>query len=176
LNRPALNLVISESEFLRWYWLKEELISFCRENALVISGSKPELTSRIAAHLSGAKQPDRVSVKRNAKMPEKFTPNTVIEPGWRCGPKLGEYFRQIFGKKFRFNAAIRNYIHTQVGCTLEDAAHCYAASIAPDAPKQEIIPQNQYNRHMREYYEQNPHATREQVLSAWWEKRSKAMA
>ncbi|WP_141898293.1 SAP domain-containing protein [Paramicrobacterium agarici] len=50
--RPALSAALSEQEFRRWYWLKEELQRFARSLGVSASGSKDVLSARIAAHLS----------------------------------------------------------------------------------------------------------------------------
>ncbi|HRX17090.1 MAG TPA: SAP domain-containing protein, partial [Spirochaetota bacterium] len=53
--RPELNLKINPQEFLNYYWLKEELSVFCKQNNLPGSGSKDELTNRIYLFLKTGK-------------------------------------------------------------------------------------------------------------------------
>jgi hypothetical protein len=171
MSRPALNHKLSAEDFQRWYWLKEELYKYCRENKLSGVGSKPDLTQRIIAHLKGEDAPPVTKIAKKGAMPVTFELSTVIGNGWKCNPSLGQFFRLHCGASFRFNAAMRNFIHTQVGSTLWQAVRCYEASVAPGAPRQEIIPQNEYNRHTREFYKTNPMATRGEVLAAWWQKR-----
>jgi SAP domain-containing new25/Domain of unknown function (DUF6434) len=172
MRRPALNQKLSAADFQRWYWLKEELSEYCRVNNLSRSGSKPDIAQRIIAHLSGEKLPPPSKVKKRGDMPSSFKLGDVIGQGWKCNPSLGAFFRKHCGAGFRFNAAIRNFIHTHAGSTLQQAVECYKESVAPGAPKQEIIPQNEYNRHTREFYQTHPKATRGQVLEAWWAKRN----
>ena len=43
-KRPDLNKDMSEETFLSYYYLKEELVNFCKENNLPASGGKIELT------------------------------------------------------------------------------------------------------------------------------------
>jgi hypothetical protein len=172
VKRPVLRTIGSAEEFQRWYWLKEELYDFCRFKSLPTSGSKPDLAKRIVAHLSGSVPSPVIKAVRAGAMPTSFELGTVIGPGWRCSPILGGFLRLHCGKGFRFNAAMRHFIHTEVGSTLEQAVLRYKASVAIDAPKQEIIPQNEYNRHTREFYQVNPNATRAQALQSWWAKRN----
>jgi SAP domain-containing new25/Domain of unknown function (DUF6434) len=172
VKRPSLNQSLSAAEFMRWYWLKEELYEFCRVHELPRSGSKPDLTQQIVAYLSGLDPPTVRRVVRTGAMPIAFTLKTIIGVGWRCNPSLGRFFREQCGVGFRFNAAIRDFIHSRAGCSLEEAVSCYRASVAKGAPKQEIIASNEYNRHTREFYERNPKAKREEVLAAWWKKRN----
>ena len=172
--RPLLNTKLSEEEFLRWYWLKDELIDFCRLSKLQTAGQKPVLTERIAAFLGSREIPHHSPTIRNGVMPREFSLNTTISFGWRCSPALGAFFKQQCGPGFRFNAAMRNFIHSQTGASLQQAVECYLQSMSIDSPRQAIIPQNQFNRHTREFYLANPRATPEQVRAAWFEKRANA--
>lgn len=98
--------------------------------------------------------------------------NTIIGEGWRCGPALGQFFRQELGNGFRFNAAVRDFIHNGSGKTLAEAAQCYRDSTKPGR-KSAIPPQLEYNRHFRDYFAKHPGASREQAIAAWWAKRNK---
>ena len=49
-TRPTLSVKLTAAEFKNYY-LKEELFSFCRECGLQATGSKNELTERIADYL-----------------------------------------------------------------------------------------------------------------------------
>jgi SAP domain-containing new25 len=53
VERPTFSRQLSAAEFGRWYWLKTELVDACRLLRVSPTGSKPELTARIAAALSG---------------------------------------------------------------------------------------------------------------------------
>lgn len=47
-ERPELNIELDVATFRSFYYLKQELADFCKENGLPTSGSKAELTDRIA--------------------------------------------------------------------------------------------------------------------------------
>jgi hypothetical protein len=173
MNRPALTNTLSAEEFERWYWLKQELVAFCQQHQISSVGSKPEVSEKISVFLRNAPLPKTRVPSKRGEMPNQLMLTTVIGEGWKCNPLLGAFFRTHCGKSFRFNATVRNFIHTQVGATLADAVHCYVASVAPGAPKQPIIAQNEYNRFTREFFAENPGATRAQALAGWWEKRGK---
>ncbi|MDO4371697.1 MAG: SAP domain-containing protein, partial [Clostridia bacterium] len=53
--RPELNDKPDADTFRSYYYLKQELIDFCRKNALPVSGGKQELTDRIACFLETGK-------------------------------------------------------------------------------------------------------------------------
>ena len=105
-------------------------------------------------------------------MPTHFTLETTIGQGWRCGPALGALFRQTLGNSFHFNAEMRDFIHQQAGRTLRDAALCYQQSVRSGRRTSAIPEQLEYNRHFREYFRENPGASREAAIAAWWVKRA----
>ncbi|WHX64633.1 SAP domain-containing protein [Peribacillus frigoritolerans] len=59
--RPNLSKDISIESFKDFYWLKEELQTFCRENGISSTGSKIEISDRIETFLrtGGIKNPIR---------------------------------------------------------------------------------------------------------------------
>ena len=102
-------------------------------------------------------------------MPERFELRAVIGEGWRCSQSLRRFFQQHCGPSFRFNGALREFIHTGAGCTLADALAHY--ELSRSAGTREIDEQFEYNRHTRAFFVENPGATRQQAIDAWWEKR-----
>ena len=47
-ERPNLDIKLDSKTFKEYYYLKEELIDFCRKNNLQTTGGKLELIERIA--------------------------------------------------------------------------------------------------------------------------------
>ena len=64
-ERPELNQELDAATFRKIYYLKQELVSFCREKGLPTSGSKTELTDRIAYFLDTGKVLNSPAVKRS---------------------------------------------------------------------------------------------------------------
>ena len=79
-ERPKLNREMSSEIFQDYYYLKDELVDFCRENGLPVSGNKMEITKRIVNFLDIGKieQLTVRSIKRNAV--GEINENTIIEP------------------------------------------------------------------------------------------------
>lgn len=50
-ERPALSRETDSATFRSYYYLKEELVDFCRQNGIPTSGGKIEITERIARFL-----------------------------------------------------------------------------------------------------------------------------
>jgi hypothetical protein len=172
MSRPTLEPKLAVEQFRRWYWLKSELVAFCRAVRLSTVGTKPELAQRIEAYLSGKPVPEAQKVSRRVgTMPTTFTPDTVIGEGWRCNQGLGVFFKSVCGPGFRFNAAVRQVIHEGKGRPLSEAIAAYKHSILPNSPKQPIIAQNQYNQHTRDFFVRYPNATRAQCIADWKRKR-----
>ena len=173
VSRPALTRDLSPEDFLAFYWLKEELLAFCRTHKLTRSGSKGELSGRIAHYLkTGEALPASSQPPPRATMPETFTRETVIGKGWRCTQALRHFFEREADVKFHFNAFLRDYITSSgVGHTLGEALDGWHASKRRVKGSSPIGEQFEYNRHMRAYFSENPGATRADALKAWKQRR-----
>ncbi|GAB5536780.1 MAG: DUF6434 domain-containing protein [Rubricoccaceae bacterium] len=169
--RPVLDLDLSADDFLDYYWLKAELVAFCRESALPVSGAKTELVERIAAFLRDGTvlRPSPARRVHAEPMPDTLSLDTVIGRGWTCGQRLRAFFVSEVGSSFRFNQALIHFIREGEGRTLEEAVDAWRASKA--AGPRKIPRQLEYNRHTRAYMEAHPEATPSEVREAWWEKR-----
>lgn len=175
MDRPELTTSISAADFSDYYWLKAELLDFCRQQGLPTGGSKLEVTKRIAHFLQTGEilaAKSRSSSRSKAKMPETFTRESVIGPNWRCSQQLRAFFEQEIGPSFQFNQVMRDFIKNEVGKTLQDALAAWEAAQQNPKPKREIEPQFEYMRHMRTYFSEHPEATRAEALKAWHEKKS----
>ena len=177
MERPELNDALSAAEFGRWYWLKSELVAFCRQRGLSCQGGKQEIARRIEAALSGQAtaclQGPR-SRAPSAPMPERLEPSTVIGRHWRLSRSLRVYFEGVHGPGFHFNEALRQFLAQGCGRTLAEASEHYRQSL--QQPKGSIARQFEYNRHTREFFATHPGATRQQAIASWWAKRGKPTA
>ena len=172
MSRPKLEPTLSAHDFLDYYWLKNELLIFCRKNTLATSGSKTELTKRIAHFLDTGERLKPVKVRKASKMPTNFHKDTVIEKGWRSSQALRAFFKKEIGSHFHFNAVMREFIKYEAGKTLGNAIKAWEEN--QNTPREkDIAPQFEYNRHMRAYFGKYPQATRQEALAAWQQKRSR---
>jgi hypothetical protein len=174
-QRPDLTSDLTVQDFKRHYFLKSELLGFCRTYGLSSVGSKPDLNARIAAFLETGQvtKPPPAPRRSGQKEPQELTLETVIWPGMTCNPRLGAFFREHIGSGFRFNAAMRNFIHHAAGRTLGEGLEVWRNDQAERRAgrKDAILPQLEYNRHFRDFFAENPGATRDQAIAAWWKKR-----
>jgi len=173
MSRPELTSTLSAQDFLDFYWLKKELLAFCRQQGLSTAGSKDELKKRIAHFLETGEslKPTQEPSKR-APMPDVFTRETVIGAGWRSSQTLRAFFEGEIGPQFHFNGVMRDFIKHGEGKTLQEAIDAWEADRRSPS-KKDIDSQFEYNRHMRAYFEAHPGATRAEAVKAWQEKRSK---
>ena len=164
-QRPALVPSLTEREFRRWYWLRDELAGFARTLGVSPTGGKHELADRIADALGG--RPVLVPERRVAgeQLTAPVTADTVIPVGQRSSQVLREFFRAHVGPSFRFDGAMRSFIGAG-GATLGDAIeHWYATR---DAAPKPITSQFELNRFTRQWHEDHPSGTREQLMADWW--------
>ncbi len=168
-RRPPLELGIEASDFLAFYWLKSELVEFCRANGLPTSGSKIDITERIAHFLQTGElllPEKRPKLKSDGQVP---TLDTVITADYRSNQINRAFFEEVIGKHFHFSTAFQQFFKDNVGKTFGDAvAYWYKLEErAKRGDKKEIAPQFEYNRFMREYHEQNPDTTHAAAVAAW---------
>lgn len=170
-GRPELSTELHADSFLSFYWLKAELLTFCRAHKLSTQGSKTDLADRIAMFLSSGKREsaNRRRAVRASPMPATFSRDTPIGKGWRCTEALRAFFCQEVGAAFRFDQLMRDFIAAGEGKTLQQAIDAW------HQPRQKtpVAPQFEYNRHMRAFFAQHPDATRQQALDDWRRVRSR---
>lgn len=183
-ERPHLDENISVEDFLDFYWLKEELQNFCREAGMSASGSKIEITERIAHFLKTGHllRDSRLTStpKRQSYDPTKsdgtFSLETVIEPGFKCTQKHREFFKSVIGPKFHFSVELQNFIKENAGKTYKDVVdHYYKIQEDKKNGKRTTIgKQFEYNTFIRDYYDDpvNKGKPLKEAISAWKEVRS----
>lgn len=169
-QRPVLAFGLDPEVFLDNYWLRSELAQFCRDTGLSSTGSKADLTNRIAAMLGRKEIPLSAHKPRNGKMPDRLTLDSVIGAGWRCSAAMRAVIAEHLGQQIRFDALLRDLIHRGEGRTVREIAAEWQGA-EKNAP-QEIAPQFEYNRFVRAYRQANAGAAHREVVAAWHEYRA----
>jgi len=171
MTRPPLTKTISINDLTGYYWLKDELAAFCRENGISTSGSKQELFDRVRLYIeTGEKPPVMKTVasrKVRGSMPKVFTRQSVIGPGWHCSQEIRYFFENEIGASFHFDGIMRGLIYNGAGMTLDEVIESWKASRENSSPVKEIAPQFEYNRHMRAYFAEHKGATLADAIDAW---------
>lgn len=172
--RPELKKDLHVEDFRNFYWLKEELQSFCRENGMSASGSKLEITERIAVFLETG-EITKPMKKRKTSSKEALLTNlsldTVITEHHRCSQMVRAFFKSHI-PKFHFSTYIQNYFKENVGKTYRDVVDVwYEEEERKKDPsyKKDIAPQFEYNRFMRDFFAdpKNKGKNRKDAIAAW---------
>jgi hypothetical protein len=174
LLRPILSKDISIESFKNFYWLKEELQAFCRENGLSASGSKIGISDRIETFLRTGeiKKPTRQSKSNKRAEPQMdLSLNTVITENHRCSQDVRAFFKTVI-PKFHFSTYIQNYFKNNVGKTYRDVVDAwYEEEERKKDPsyKKILAPQFEYNQFIRDFFSdpKNQGKGRGESIEAW---------
>ena len=102
-KRPTLNKHLTSQLFREYYFLKEELVTFCKNEGLSASGGKIELTDRIAYFLdTGEKKKPESKKKTRAIEIGTITEESIIEDNFVCSEKHRAFFKKKIGDSFSF--------------------------------------------------------------------------
>jgi hypothetical protein len=172
--RPNLSKDISIESFKDFYWLKEELQTFCRENGISSTGSKMEISDRIETFLrtGGIKNPIRkTKINRTLESQVHLSLDTVISENHRCSQDVRAFFKTVI-PKFPFSTYIQNYFKSNVGKTYRDAVDAwYEEEERKKDPtfKKKIAPQFEYNQFTSDFFAdpKNQGKSRAEAIEAW---------
>ena len=167
-DRPLLNKQLNGDTFRKWYWLKEELVSFCRENGLPANGSKTELTDRIAYFLDTGKVLSSNTSKRAAVKVTALSLDSIIEPAIVCSEVHRAFFKEQVGESFSFNVAFQKWLKANSGKTYREAVAAYYEILeAKKKTKTSIDKQFEYNTYVRDFFEANKGRSLDDAIKCW---------
>ncbi len=181
MTRPDINEIETGAELKRWYWLKIELVDFCKRTKLSYVGAKFDILERIATALDkGVTKTENTT--KEVKPTSKFiwsksllTLDTIITDSYTNGPNTRKFFKQHCGDKFHFSIPFMDFMKNNCGKTLQDAVnewHKLNEQSKDKNFKSEIPASNQYNKYIRDFFADNPTMTLEQARHFWKLKRS----
>ena len=173
MTRPSLTKDLKSEEFKEYYFLKEELKEFCRENGLKISGSKSELEERIIYFLDTGKSLETQKTKTISKKSpnETISLESKIGDNFKCSEDKREFFEKEIGKGFKFKVKFQKWLKSNPDKTYEDAIRAYF-EIQNSKQKHEIDKQFQYNQYIRDFFEDNDDKTLKDAIDCWKYKKS----
>jgi hypothetical protein len=166
--RPELNNVLDGKTFLKWYWLKEELVSFCKANNIPATGSKTELTERIACFLDTGKVLEVTNAKRVSNKVTEITLDSLIEPDFVCSEVHRAFFKEQIGASFSFNVAFQKWLKTNTGKTYKEAVSAYYVILENKKKTKTVIDkQFEYNTYVRDFFAANKGCSLEDAIKCW---------
>lgn len=172
-EKPKLNKESDAAAFRSFYYLKQELVDFCRENGLPTSGSKAELTDRIAYFLDTGKVLKPSAKRKAAVTVGLLTEDTIIEPNIVCSEKHRAFFSEKIGKGFSFNVRFQKWLKGNAGRTYGDAIRAYyQISEEKKHSKTKIGAQFEYNTYIRDFFADNPGKGLRDAIVCWNYKKS----
>lgn len=172
-ERPELTIELKSKDFLEYYYLKEELVYFCRENGLPASGGKTELTERIAFFLDTGKVLAAKTVRTQKHKISTITRDSIIESDFVCSELHRAFFKREIGESFSFNVAFQKWLKSNAGKTYADAIAAYNEIKNTKKPgKKDIGSQFEYNTYVRDFFEDNKGASLEDTIKCWKYKKS----
>lgn len=173
MDRPELNKKLDSKTFREYYYLKEELIDFCRKNNLQTTGSKIELTDRISKYLDTGERIFKSYDTRRTKIIDEITLDSVIEDNFVCSEKHRAFYKKEIGNSFSFNVLFQKWLKSNAGKTYKDSIVAYYKILEDKKNnKTTIDKQFEYNTYIRDFFNDNKDKTLDDAIKCWKYKKS----
>lgn len=186
MGRPEISVHGSSQAFMQYYYLKDELVSFLRDNYLPVSGSKEVLKRRIAdfidrtaagANASPAPEVRTTPYNRPVRMASVIGDDAPIGTGFVCSEAVRAYFVSRLGRRFTFKVAFQKWLKDNPEATFSDACSAYKKIVSADKERHRhghstcIGPQFEYNAYVRAFFADNPGSTLADAIKCWKHKK-----
>ena len=156
------------------YWLKLQLIDFCKKNGLSAAGSKKDLEQRIELFLSSGSKAKPDSNKRTGLRDscQTLTHDTLVV-NYKNDAATRRFFIEQIGQHFRFDAYLRQFTNQKnitKNLTYGDLVDGWLKeeSRRKDPDHQSCIgEQFEYNQFIRDYFANEKGKTRSDAINAW---------
>jgi hypothetical protein len=177
--RPDISTLQTGEEFKKWYWLKEEVVAYCKGANIPYSGSKFQIIERIAHALDNnlaLEKPKKTAISSTKDWHSAhLTLETVITDSYTNGPNTRRFFKEYCGAHFSFNIEFMAWMKANIGKTLRDAVEEWLKikEKSKDKTHKSVIPAgNQYNQYLRDFFVDNPDKTMKEARHFWQLKRA----
>jgi hypothetical protein len=181
LKRPAIDNIKTGVEFKSWYWLKSELVLFCKNKKIPSAGAKFTLIKSIAHFIEHGHNKITTKVKKQLHKTtqpwssKQLTLATVITANYTNGPNSRRFFKQHCGESFHFSIPFMSFIRANQGKKLSAAVAEWKrlAEQKTQPGFKTIIPAgNQFNQYIRDFFADNPKATIQNARLCWHKKKA----
>lgn len=166
--------MIDRATLKKHYWLKKELIVYCKKHDLSTSGSKNDLIQRIETYLvSGDKMKppsSKPAGQRDSHQP--LTLETLVL-NYKNDAATRVFFEKHIGKHFRFDAYLRQFTHQEnipKNLTYGDLIQGWLAAEArrnQPGHQSHIDSQFEYNRFIRDFFAAEKNKSLSSAIKAW---------
>ena len=177
-TRPNIEDIKTGAELVCWYWLKEELVAYCKSADMNYTGVKFDILEQISRFLDNKPVEKEQKVKVQSQFDwhsEPLTLETIITDSYKNSQNVRRFFQENCSAKFNFNIAFMAWMKANVGKTLRDAVAEWERQNAQSKNKNfktDIPKGNQYNQYMRDFFADNPDKTIKEARHFWALKRA----
>lgn len=172
-RRPPLDINLDSKTFREYYYLKTELVDFCRKNNLQSTGGKLELTDRIVHFLDTGERTCKNHSSKSPRLAEEISLDSLIEPHFVCSERHRAFYKSQIGPSFSFNVTFQKWLKDNPGKTYRDSIMAYRQILADKKQhKSPIDRQFEYNTYIRDFFAANPGKTLSQAIKCWKYKKS----
>lgn len=174
-ERPTISKELDTNTFMSFYYLKEELVAFCKQYGIPVTGGKAAITKRIAYFLESGVILYDVADKRESSSVSVITEDTLIEKNIVCSEVHRAFFKEHIGKSFTFNVIFQKWLKENSGKTYREAIEAYARIKKEKSNSKTVIDkQFEYNTYIRDFYEDNKGKTLDEAIVCWKYKKTKS--
>ena len=170
MGRIKLCKEMSSKDFLDYYYLKEEMVIFCKQEGLKTNGQKGDLKKRIAHYLDTGEKLE-LQIEKKVKDVDVFTLDTKIELPFTFSEKKRAFFKEYLGDNFSFKVSFQKWVKANEGKTYQDAIDNYPKVIAQKT--QTIDKQFEYNTYIRDFFADNKGYFLKEAVVCWKYKKSR---
>jgi hypothetical protein len=172
-DRPELNKNLDSKTFQSYYYLKEELIQFCKREGLQTGGGKVDINKRISHYLDTGEQLVVKPKSRPVHCIGDITKDTIIENDFVCSEKHRDFFEKQIGKGFTFNVIFQKWLKSNTGKSYSDAVQAYYQILADKKQGKTVIDkQFEYNTYIRDFFDDNNGKSLDDAIKCWKYKKS----
>ena len=152
------------------YYVKNELITLCKEHHLPATGSKENLLHYICQYIEGKPVKIVKAEKRTANKYFEPSPEKIIDENYSNNEIHRAFFIKTIGGNFRFNVPFMNWMKENRGKkTYNDALEMYNKILSDkkSGKKEKIGKQFEYNQYTRDFFNHNSGLSREDCVKCW---------
>ncbi len=166
-ERPDLSEDMQPETFGDFYYLKSELVDFCRIVGLSTQGSKSELNHRVSHFLETGEKLQPIK-RPSSKYDTGLDMDGEIEPNIRCSEVHRRFFKEHIGNGFKFNVDFMHWLRSNSGKTYREAVSEYWSILdRKKHSKTKIDKQFEYNTYVREFFSDNKKASLDDAIQCW---------
>ena len=167
-KRPILNNKLDSETFKIYYFLKSELVNFCKKNHLQTTGNKLELINRISIFLDTKEKTYQKHNVKKCKKFDKITLESIIENDFVCSEKHRAFFKQQIGNSFTFIVPFQKWLKNNSGKTYKDSIDAYHQILKNNQSNKTIIDkQFEYNKYIRDFFNNNNDKNLNDAIKCW---------